>query len=123
MNNFEDRFNAYIQAHPRRVLQLMLIVLCSIWASVVCVCGLFLYLVSSRFIRIQWWVTLATGIFMVVAILVIDLHYYAPDMNLYQYITDGFHENIESWRVLVTGGAFCAIKYMGQNMLSQVIGF
>ncbi len=123
MNNFEDRFNAYIQSHPRRVLQLMLIVLCSIWASVVCVCGMFLYLVTSRLIRMQWWVTLATGIFMVVTILEIDLHYYAPHMNLYRYITDGFHENIESWRVLVTGGAFCAIKYMGQNMLSQIAGF
>lgn len=123
MNNFEDRFNAYIRSNPRQVLQLLLIVVCSVWVSAVCFLGLFLYLVLSKLARVQWWLTLAIGIFMAVAIVAIDTYCSNGDMNLHQYMTDGFHKNIAFWKLLTTCGGSCALAYLGQHMLSYFAGF
>jgi len=123
MNNFEDRFNAYIRSNPRQVLQLLLIVICSAWVSVVCVLGLVLYLVTVKIVRVQWWLILAAGIIMAVAILAIDAYSSNGGMNLHQYMADGFHKNIEFWRLLITHDGAFTLAYISQHLLSYVSGF
>lgn len=123
MNNLENRFNAYIQANPRQSLQLILILLCFVWMSPVCVLGLILYLVISKVARVQWWLILAIGFCMAAVIMMINIKYSARNMDATMFMMEGFHWNVGFWKLLITYSASSAFIFLHKYMLSYVTGF
>lgn len=50
-NNFDDRFNQFIQNNSKKSLQLLILGLCFIWMSPVAVLGFILYLIFFKDIQ------------------------------------------------------------------------
>jgi len=123
MNDFESKVNAYIQANPRQSLQLVLILLCLIWMSPVCLFGLILYLALSRAAKVQWWLLLTVGFCMAVMMVMIDAKFSGRKMNVAQFMMEGFHWHAVFWKLLVTRSGSLAFIFLYKYMLSYVAGF
>jgi hypothetical protein len=123
MNNFEDRFNAYIKANPRQSLKMLLFAVCFVWVTPVCVFGLILYLLLSKVARVQWWLSLTAGSCLALIIVMIDLKYSARGINLAAFMKEGFTWNYGFWKLMITCSGPCAIKFMLKYMMSYVAEF
>lgn len=123
MNNFQDKFNAYINANPRQSLQLLLIVLCAVWMSPVCLLGLLLYAVLVRVLKIEWWLILPAGLLLVVATVYIDTHNAVQYLDARAYLLRGFAWNKSFCKLLFTCSGWCALSFLFQYALSYLVGF
>ena len=123
MNNFEDRFNAYIKANPRKSLQLALMAACFIWMSAVFVLGLILYLIFSRLLRLEWWLILGTGICLAAGTVMIDIYRSSGDMNIVLFMQEGFRWNVAFWKLFLTVSPSSAFSFLYNYLLGYVIGF
>lgn len=60
--NAEDKFNHYIETHPRQSLQILAFAITLIWLSPIAIIGLILYVIVSRFEKVKWWMILSAGL-------------------------------------------------------------
>lgn len=123
MSNFEDRFNQYINTYPRQSLQMLLIGICLIWMSPVCVLGLMLYALLAKVARIEWWYILPTGILMALAAVYIDTSYTTYHVDVKKYLMNGFSWNKGFWKLLFTCSGSCALDFLYQYAFSYLVGF
>lgn len=121
--NFEDRFNAYINSHPRQVLQLLLGGLCLIWMSAVCVLGVALYFAFTKICRLPWWLMLAAGIFLAFVTMLIDTNFTLLHINLPAYIAKGFSLNAKFWKLMFAGDGSRAFSYLFHSASAYIAGF
>lgn len=120
--NEKNRFDEYINAHPRQSLQLLVIALCLIWQSPVCVLGVALYLILAKLCRLPWWGVLIMGLFVAAIIMLIDAYYASHLVNLYDYLAIGFALNKIFWKKLITCHGSCAFAYLYQYATSYLFG-
>lgn len=109
---FQDKFDNYINTHPKQCLQLALIGVCLMWQSVACVCGIILYGLLSRVVRIQWWLLLGVGLLFAIAIMT-AAHYSAT--HLHGFIIHGFIVNEGFWKKMLAYQAWVAWTYLYQQ--------
>lgn len=122
MDNFSDKFNAYVDSHPRQSLKILFSVICLIWMSAVCVLAFVLYFMA-KIARIQWWVILSAGLFMAIAIIFIDTHYSFIHFDLRTYFVKGFLWNKGFWKLLFMYQDLSAFLYLYHYAMSYVVGF
>jgi hypothetical protein len=122
MDNFEDRFNTYIQAHPRQTLKLMLAVTCLVWVSAVAVLGVILYFVLAKIMRLPWWGILGIGMVVLMGAILVDAHYAVSHLDLRSYIVHGFASNQLFWKLIFTHSDYTAVKFVFQDALIYVVG-
>lgn len=99
MNTLDDRINAYIQANPRQCLQLVVVGICFIWMSIVCVFGLILYFILSKGARLAWWIILGAGLAMIMSLALIDSYLLATVFNLKLHLIHAFQVNKLVWKL------------------------
>lgn len=93
-NNTNNKFDDYIDAHPRKCLIMLVIGLIFIWQSMVAVIGLGLFMLIKNYPLFRWWMALSMGI--VIAIMT----FYFSNINFITLIHRGFNSNILFWQAL-----------------------
>lgn len=120
-NNFEDRFNQYINTHPKESLQIVIVVLCFIWMSSTAILGLILYLNISKKIKYPWWMTLGLGL--LVALVTTFLFSYVDGITLQSYLMNGFSVNKLFWKLTLTKTDLTPLIFLFRYAFSYTIGF
>ncbi len=121
MNDFEDRFNEYINTHPKESLQILLFVVCFIWMSSVAVIGLVLYLIVSKLSKYPWWSSLAVGASLALGSILI--HQYVYGMEAKTYLAYGFTINKVFWKLLFKRSDFSALTFLFHYAGGYIICF
>lgn len=106
--NTSDKFNDYVNSHPRECLTMVVIGLCLIWQSAVAVSGLLLYLIYSRALNGPRLPLLAAGVMTAVAGYCMQQAHPA----LIEFIKDGFSLNAYFWKLLVRQRQYDAFLFM-----------
>lgn len=122
MDKFQNRFNAYINAYPRQSLQLLLIGLCAIWVSPVCILGLVLYGLLSRVLRVDWWYIFPAGLLLAFAAIYINSGY-DSHLDITTYLVKGFSWNKGFWKLMFTCSSTCALKFLYDYAFGYLVGF
>lgn len=120
-NNFENRFNQFIETHPKQSLQILVFVLCFIWMSSVAMLGLILHLILSKFAKYPWWNILAFGGLLAVGITLITLH--TDSVSLQAYMLHGFTLNKIFWKLVFTKKDFSPLIFLFRYADSYILGF
>ena len=121
MKNFEDRFNQYIQAHPRQTLQLLVAVVCLVWMSAAAVMGFILYFLLAKRMRLAWWMILSVGMMVMIIAILIDTHSGGPGMALRSYLLNGFASNRVFWKSFFAHTDYSPVKFLLNDALIYVI--
>ncbi len=120
-NNFEDRFNQYINTHPKESLQIITVVLCFVWMSPVAILGLILYVIVTKMMKYPWWLTLGLG--SLLAIITILISTYMGSISAKSYLINGFTLNKYFWKLFFTKPNFSAAAYLSDYAYSYILGF
>lgn len=108
--NAEDRFNEYINSHPRESLMLVLFALMLIWQTIPALIGMVLYVVLIRLIEVNRWLILGTACFIVLeAIYLSQSNLSANAITL--YLKQGLTQNSHVWRYLLANQPMAAFSY------------
>lgn len=119
MNTAGDRFNDYINSHPRESLCIVLIILSLVWQSVVGLLALLAYVLSQRYMKSQRWILLPAGAFLaLMAFLIQRSHPSFPN-----FIRHGFSLNGEFWLLIYKQQVLGALVFMLRFELPYVLGF
>jgi hypothetical protein len=116
-----DKINEYIHTHPRETLQFLVVGVFFAWQSVAAILGLILYLLFSRYYRLQWWIPLSSGI--VIALGATFFQRYYSHTSFSEFVRQGFSLNMALWKVLFTSGFYKAITFLFHNVFNYVAGF
>lgn len=117
--NTNDRFNDYINAHPRESLSLLVIGLCFIWQSVAALFGLVMYILFIRVFKGPRWTLLIAGL--LVALMAVYLH--SSNFTVAHFIKDGFRFNLYFWKLLFRHKTYDAFLFLFKYAFIYVMGF
>src|SRR5579872_4432702 len=109
-----DKFNDYINTHPRQCLWILVIGSVFVWQSVVAISGLILYLLVRKDPRLQWWALSAIGVILALITACFS------GANFFILVHDGFRANVIFWQCLFAGDLLNAVLSIKLNYL---IGF
>ena len=84
-----NKFDDYINAHPRESLTMVFIGICLVWQTLATPVGLILYVLVLRKDKKLWWVIslIALGLLM--------LSVYLSNLNIGQFIKTGVYFNVQ----------------------------
>lgn len=118
MNN-SDRFNDYINAHPRECLSLVVILLSFLWQSVAAILALVMYVLYIRVAKRPRWILLAAGL--VLAILALYLQ--KGQSTAVEFMHYGFRYNFYFWKLIFQHKTNAALTFLFHYELMYVMGF
>lgn len=116
-----DKINAYINTHPREMLQFLVVGISLFWQSIAAIIGIILYLFLSRFLRLQWWLTLSTGLVISLMAVFLKQHYF--HISFAEFVHEGFRLNMAFWKILCVSGFTKAAMFLFHGVSNYVIGF
>lgn len=109
---FDDKFNDYIDGHPRECLIILVIILGFIWQSVAIMLALAIYVIYLKIIKAPRWILMAIGIFAgLVAVL------------FHMSIVKGFHLNKEFWGLLIENKVVESVYFIINEDLTYILCF
>lgn len=119
MNTMSDKFNDYINTHPRECLSLLVIGLCLIWQSEVAILGLVIYHLYIRVFHAPRWILFGLGIGMLAdAALFQDVH-----PTFVELIRHGFSLNWKFWALMRQQEIYDAFSFILHNEIIYLISF
>lgn len=116
----EDRINNYISTHPKETLRFLVVGVFLVWQSLAAVLGILIYLVFSRYLRMQWFVTLPLSIVLAVASI---LFQHANLVGQASFIHEGFVLNMGFWKHLFKDGFGQSLIFIFENGWNYLVGF
>lgn len=122
MDNLEDKFNKYIQAHPRQTLKLLVMIICFVWMSAVAILGCVLYFLMAKALRLPWWGILGAGLTVLIGAILIDADFDISHLGLAAYLFKGFVLNQVFWKHIVSHADYGAVEYLFRHALTYIIG-
>lgn len=120
-NNLEDRFNQYINTHPKESLQILIIGLCFFWMSPVAILGLILYVMLTRIMKYPWWITLGSGSLLAIITILVITHRYNTSIG--RYLIESFTVNKYFWKLFLNKPDFNVLVYLYDYAYSYILGF
>jgi len=115
----EDKFNDYINSHPRECLSLLVIGLSLLWQSAAAILGFLVYVLFIRVINGSRWLLLAAGL--VVALAAIYLQ--ANQSTVLEFMQHGFHSNLYFWKLLFQHQSYAAFAFLFHYEIIYILGF
>lgn len=109
-----DKFNDYINTHPRQCLLMLVIGMTFIWQSMVAVIAICLYAVIKMYPPLRWWMILPVGVFLALVAV------YCSGYHWGVFLHNGFKLNGIFWRYLLANDLVNALFSLNVNYL---IGF
>lgn len=118
MNN-SDRFNDYINSHPRESLCMLMIGLCLIWQSAVAILALMMFFLWVRIFQMPRWGLLGFGIGMLIVTALFQENY----PTFVELIKHGFTLNWQFWKLISQQKIIQAFSFMMNNEFIYIVGF
>lgn len=121
MKNHENRFDQFIQTHPKESFQIFVTGLCFLWMSPVAVLGLIIYVILIKIMKYPWWLILGFGSFLAASATIMIT--YMRGIGIESYLINGFSLNKYFWKLFFTKTDFSALAYLYDYAYSYIIGF
>ncbi len=118
MNN---RFDDYINAHPKESLWLVSIGLFLLWQSLAAILGIILYFILVRRMKLPWCVMITIGIIVSAFAILCEQYYF--NINFITFIREGFSLNLTFWKQLLTNKVGEAFYFLFSKAFNYVVGF
>ena len=119
MNN---KFDDFINAHPRESLQLLIVVLFLCWQSIPAVLGCILYLLLIKKLNVKWWQVLVIGLVFAFSALFFQEYVIANRLSVADFIKDGFDVNWKFWSYLLADQPVDGALYLLQHGINYIMG-
>ncbi len=119
MNNISDKFNDYINSHPRECLSLVVVGLCLIWQSAVAILALVIFVFYTRVFKAPRLELLSAG----VGIVVCAAAFQETHPTFVEFIRHGFHFNWQFWVLLNQQKIMSAFLFMMNHEIAYILGF
>lgn len=113
--NENNKFEEYIQSHPRQSLQLFLIVIGLVWQSLPVLAGIILFVLFVKLGRIHWWIFLIP---VTLLLLIASGANRVHDLNFFGlgiFVKNGFSLNLHLWKSFSTNHSLQDIFDLYQN--------
>jgi hypothetical protein len=120
-NNFENRFNQFIETRPKESFQILLFLFCFIWMSSVALLGLILYIILGKLKQIPWVYLLPSG--MLLALTTILSVHFLWHLDIQDYLLQGFTVNKIFWKLSIMHPGSAAFKFFSQYGTTYTLGF
>jgi conjugal transfer pilus assembly protein TraD len=117
--NASDRFNDYINAHPRESLILVVLGLSLLWQSVAAILALVVYVLFIRVMNGPRWLLLAAGLM----VALVALYLQASQSTMIGFMQYGFRCNFTFWKLLFQHQSNAAFAFLFHYEFIYIMGF
>lgn len=113
-NTNSNKFDDYIDTHPRQCLLMLVFGLTFIWQSIVAVIGLGFFLLVKKYPPFRWWMALSIGA------MIAMITFYFSSVTFVTLVHNGLNSNITFWRQLFNNEWLNALASL---QLSYLLGY
>jgi len=119
MTTFDNRFNDFVNSHPRECLSVLVIGLGLVWQSPMVLLGLIIYVLYFRVVKSSRWLLFSMGLLVAIVTVIVQQKH----QSIIEFIKIGFYLNGSFWKLILKGEILSALLFIFQHEMVYVLGF